>query len=1558
MPKTISLLILVLAIHFLSAGYKVIENNGDRILVQFTINHFEIRVENGVSVIQTSGMNYPMPAGAPAIPYEEWKIGVPNGAALSVRIVEIRQHKTMLPEIMQPIPAVRTEAGQTSYDFVINEDMYRLWSEPTVKVGGQNTFRSHHYIPVFVNPFQYDGDRELGVVQSMTVEFMINGNTGYRSELADDELSRLFLAGVINPVQSRQWRMDLRTQINTASFSSADWWVRVETDRQGMFRINPSNLSFLPLGDIDPRTFRLFSTGGALLPNTVVDTGYAFNEVPILVMGEADGSFDSGDYILFYGRDRNDFTINQPAISGLYHNPYSNNVVYWLTFGGSFTGPPLRIPDMATITTWDNETDRQPHTVRVEQETHRRTIYGFDWYMAKFFGSNSADYQYQVNLTDIAPGDEQNLSFMIRQEDITANFQHRMSVYVNDEPIYSNPQTNNADWIWYGVSAFNFHKNTTLFQEGQNTIRFRVWRDRADNLFFDHYQVIYNKKLIKRNAQYQVSIPVSLQNANVRYMFTGSGDDVYVFKVEDFNLVKRVSVNSTGSGFNFVGKGNTAHSYHVIQPADLYSPVLIVGANPLDLTALNQPIDNIIVTPLEFRSRAQTLADFYQVNYGVRSLVVDQNDLFTVFNGGHPDPAAIKQFVRYAYHHYPQPRLTSMTLLGLGTIDWKNYSFLAGGKNRIMPYQKNLDVSDDYLGMINTSAYPEIVIGRYPVQNTSELDIMLLNMRNYVENPTPGLWRNSVLIVADDEFNAGATSEYMHTQQAQDSGETINRGVLTDKLMAIEYAFDEFQNKPKVRDDLFASINDGKLVFYYIGHGAYDKLGSEDYLSSASDMNRFTNQGKLTLFMAASCHVGHFDYPGFESLAQKVLLMNNAGAIASIAGTRETYPVHNIPLFINVLDNAVNQYNQIGWALLNGKISYTLGNNNDEKYALLGDPLVYITPPLRHSDITWHNNTSANPIISARQLTQFNGRFSHSSTNGTANIHVYDSDVYRIVGPGVTTSLTAPQTTGGNTFQYWMDGSNIVSTNRTIAIPISSDKNLTAVYTSPSNVYSLTVRSLDPSSGVSVSVSPSDVNGDADGVTTFIRFYQSGTIVSLNAPGISGDRQFQFWMDGTGIISQQNVLEISIDRDRAFTAVYYSPTGSYQLNVQSSDPASGAVISIHPPDNTSQNDGTTPFVRIYPHNTQVTLIAAQIAGNNFFKHWKEGDTIITTGPSVTIPLYTNRTITAVYSIPYPVFRVAVASLNPNEGVAIQVSPPDLTGQASGTTPFTRKYNQGLTITARGKDLFRGESAVTSGQYSAGFIVPDDISNGNRGSIVNYLWDNANNRDYISYFYPITTSNVGNPVSNPDAPEIQLFIGSMDFRPGDTVTSNPMLYARISDSNGINLTGSPGHNILLILDQSSQPVDITPYFTYDTNSWTEGLLTYQLPTLTEGSHSIQLIAFDNFNLPAVANTHFIVRKSGELMIDRLLIYPNPFKNDANVTFILSKDAEITINVFTITGKRIRSIRAFGRQGFNQIPWDGRDAEGNRLANNTYFLKVKAIDNTNRSVEKVERFVVFK
>lgn len=85
----------------------------------------------------------------------------------------------------------------------------------------------------------------------------------------------------------------------------------------------------------------------------------------------------------------------------------------------------------------------------------------------------------------------------------------------------------------------------------------------------------------------------------------------------------------------------------------------------------------------------------------------------------------------------------------------------------------------------------------------------------------------------------------------------------------------------------------------------------------------------------------------------------------------------------------------------------------------------------------------------------------------------------------------------------------------------------------------LTVQSM-PSSGVSITVSPSDINGQGNGTTEFTRDYEKDTDVSLTAPGTFGELVFSTWkVDGSPI--EGNPIVVAMGADHTAVVEYVEP---------------------------------------------------------------------------------------------------------------------------------------------------------------------------------------------------------------------------------------------------------------------------------------------------------------------------------------------------------------------------------------------------------------------------------
>jgi len=86
----------------------------------------------------------------------------------------------------------------------------------------------------------------------------------------------------------------------------------------------------------------------------------------------------------------------------------------------------------------------------------------------------------------------------------------------------------------------------------------------------------------------------------------------------------------------------------------------------------------------------------------------------------------------------------------------------------------------------------------------------------------------------------------------------------------------------------------------------------------------------------------------------------------------------------------------------------------------------------------------------------------------------------------------------------------------------------------------LTVNSTNPSSGVSIAVSPADSNNAAAGSTSFTRTYMPGTVVTLIAPPTSGSNAFSSWTGCAG--SSTVTCTVTLDADTTVIAAYGAST--------------------------------------------------------------------------------------------------------------------------------------------------------------------------------------------------------------------------------------------------------------------------------------------------------------------------------------------------------------------------------------------------------------------------------
>ncbi len=270
--------------------------------------------------------------------------------------------------------------------------------------------------------------------------------------------------------------------------------------------------------------------------------------------------------------------------------------------------------------------------------------------------------------------------------------------------------------------------------------------------------------------------------------------------------------------------------------------------------------------------------------------------------------------------------------------------------------------------------------------------------------------------------------------------------------------------------------------------------------------------------------------------------------------------------------------------------------------------------------------------------------------------------------------------------------------------------------------------------------------------------------------------------------------------------------------------------------------------------------------------------------------------------------------------------------------------QNQQVTRQGGIIFNGRVSVNNGRFDADFVVPKDISyQDQNGKIVFYYYNQQN--DGLGFTNKIIVGGTDTSTTNDGkGPDIDIFFDNASALNSNLISPNSDLVIKLSDETGLNTTGTGiGHQLQGILNnQEENPIDFTRYFTGDLDAGgRSGEVNYRFSNLDQGNYSLKVTAWDVFNNSSSQTVYFSVVSGDDLEIRDVYNYPNPFSGNTTFTFQRNQasDAEVRIKIYTVSGRLIREIENFHTTDkFVRIPWDGRDQDGNIIANGTYLYKI--------------------
>ncbi len=393
--------------------------------------------------------------------------------------------------------------------------------------------------------------------------------------------------------------------------------------------------------------------------------------------------------------------------------------------------------------------------------------------------------------------------------------------------------------------------------------------------------------------------------------------------------------------------------------------------------------DYIMITHRRLLEAVQPLAEFHRTK-GLSVAVVDVEDIYDEFNHGIQHPRSLRDFLKWAYDNWPEPRPRFVLLAGDASWDFKNltaddaryadWTYRPGEarrfiKNASSSYEDMADVnhrnlvptwsfptshghaaSDNWLVCVDgDDIYPDMAVGRIPVTEPDEMAAVIQKTIAYTDHSPVGSWRKNLLFI---------TNESKGFQRASDRASEVfeDRGYMTRKIYP---SHDETANEEHTRN-MVTAFDQGLLMVQFLGHGGRYiwRTGPPDLkknhdLFTLEHLDALAKTGKLPFVISLTCYSAPFDHPTADSIGEKLLRLDGKGAIGVFAASWRNSPSSNMGRI--VMDELSSPGATIGEALMRAK-HHLRSPILVETYNLLGDPAISLNlapdvePPFPNED--------------------------------------------------------------------------------------------------------------------------------------------------------------------------------------------------------------------------------------------------------------------------------------------------------------------------------------------------------------------------------------------------------------------------------------------------------------------------------------------------------------------------------------------------------------------------------------------------------------------------------
>ncbi len=784
-------------------------------------------------------------------------------------------------------------------------------------------------------------------------------------------------------------------------------WYMMSLTSTGMYKISYAELASMgvPVKSINPKNIRLYHNGGGILPVINKDKRHDdLVEIPIYISGENDGSFDSDDYIVFYGRG----PVTWKNVNGIYEketNPYSD---YSYVFMTADLGEGKRIENAEQVAAEpDVFVDSFLDYQIVEEDSYNLNNMGATWYGDKFDAVLSRSYSF--NFPNIIKDKKCNLYSEVASRNYSrAEFTYK----ANSTPIYKLVSSKNAADNLY---ANMLNTGNVKFTSDKDNVTIELSYSRTtstSSAWLDYISVNAWRKLKFVNGMMLFRNPECFDAEKIySYEIANANSRMQVWDVTEPTSPKKVNLQYFSNVASFVTKGSDLNEF-IAFDGSYYKTVSYVSTVANQNLHSKYDFDYLIITHPEFYLQSERLKAIHSSIDDLKIEIVTPQQIYNEFSCGAQDITAIRDYIKMLYEKSDK-RLRYVLLFGDASYDYKNKS---GQVCFIPSFESKTSCSsscvvtddyfvclDDYEGMMDNTSSMDVAIGRMPVATQEDASAMLDKIEQYISinDESAGQWRKNITFIADDD-----DTYYMsHAEQLErvirnNGGEDVD----IDKIYLDAYpqiATSSGQRAPECNAAITNRVELGAAIINYIGHAGEVGWASERILTN-EDIFSWQNSPKLHLMITASCEFSRFDDHTRTSAGEYVFLNHHGGAIAMMTTARVTYAPGNFDLmkllYEHLFDMDGGKYITMGDVYLHAKQAV---NTSSRVYVYFGDPAIRLNYPENTIEITSINNheISQTDTLKALQKISMTGVINDvygthmSDFNGVLHINVYDKDV-------------------------------------------------------------------------------------------------------------------------------------------------------------------------------------------------------------------------------------------------------------------------------------------------------------------------------------------------------------------------------------------------------------------------------------------------------------------------------------------------------------------------------------------------------------------------------------